>query len=73
MMTRSLIGAGVTLHEALKAADTLAEEGINARVIDLYSVKPIDVETLAAASTATGGRLSSPRTTGPRAGSVTPC
>jgi transketolase len=53
----TLIGAGVTLHEALKAADALATEGINARVIDAYSVKPIDIETLAAASAATGGRL----------------
>jgi transketolase len=53
----TLIGAGITLHEALKAADTLAEEGVNARVIDLYSVKPIDVKTLRAAADATGGRL----------------
>jgi transketolase len=47
----------VTLHEAIKAADALAADGIAARVIDLYSVKPIDAETLAAASAATGGRL----------------
>jgi transketolase len=53
----ALIGAGVTLHEALKAADALASEGVNARVIDLYSVKPVDVETLTAASRATAGRL----------------
>jgi transketolase len=53
----TLIGAGVTLHEALKAADRLKEEGVSARVIDLYSVKPIDTETLAAASAATGGRF----------------
>ncbi|MBV9820331.1 MAG: transketolase [Solirubrobacterales bacterium] len=53
----TLIGAGVTLHEALKAAEALAGDGINARVIDVYSVKPIDHETLAAASAATGGRL----------------
>ena len=53
----TLIGAGVTLHEAVKAADTLAEDGINARVIDLYSVKPVDADTLTAASNATGGRL----------------
>jgi transketolase len=50
----TLIGAGITLHEALKAADSLAEEGVNARVIDLYSVKPVDVEALRAASEATG-------------------
>ena len=53
----ALIGAGITLHESLKAADTLAEEGIRARVIDLYSVKPIDVETLVAAAEATQGRF----------------
>jgi transketolase len=53
----TLIGAGVTLHEAIKAADALAADGVNARVIDLYSVKPVDVETLAAASAATGGRF----------------
>ncbi|MGI8713777.1 MAG: transketolase [Solirubrobacteraceae bacterium] len=53
----TLIGAGVTLQEAIKAADTLAADGISARVIDAYSVKPIDHDTLAAASRATGGRL----------------
>jgi transketolase len=53
----TIIGAGITLHEALKAADALAEEGINARVIDLYSVKPIDGATLQAAATATHGRI----------------
>ena len=53
----TLIGAGVTLHEAIKAADALAADGVNARVIDLYSVKPVDVDTLAAASQATGGRI----------------
>jgi transketolase len=53
----ALIGAGITLHEALKAADALAEDGVSARVIDLYSVKPVDAETLRAAAEATGGRL----------------
>jgi len=53
----TLVGAGVTLHEALRAADILAGEGIAARVIDLYSVKPVDTETLVAAATATGGRI----------------
>jgi len=53
----ALIGAGVTLHECLAAADTLAGEGIAARVIDLYSVKPADTATLLAAAAATGGRL----------------
>jgi transketolase len=50
----TLVGAGITVHEALKAADALAEDGIDARVIDLYSIKPIDTETLVAAVEATG-------------------
>jgi len=53
----TLIGAGVTLHECLAAADTLAAEGVSARVIDLYSVKPIDTATLTAAAAATSGRV----------------
>ena len=53
----ALIGAGITLHEALKAAEALGEAGVNARVIDLYSVKPVDVETLRAAAEATRGRF----------------
>ncbi len=53
----TLIGAGVTLHACLAAADRLAGDGIQARVIDLYSVKPIDTGTLVAAAAATGGRL----------------
>jgi transketolase len=50
----TLVGAGITLHEALKAADTLAEQGLAARVIDLYSVKPVDGETLRQAAADTG-------------------
>jgi transketolase len=42
----ALVGAGITVHEAMKAADTLAGEGIEARVIDLYSIKPLDEATL---------------------------
>ena len=53
----ALVGAGITVHEALKAADALAEEGISARVIDLYSIKPVDADTLRAAAEETGGRL----------------
>jgi transketolase len=53
----TLIGAGVTVHTCLGAADLLAEEGIAARVVDCYSVKPIDAATLAAAVAATAGRL----------------
>jgi transketolase len=42
---------------SLKVADTLQNEGISARVIDGYSVKPIDTATLAAAAAATDGRI----------------
>ena len=50
----TLVGAGITLHEAVTAADRLADDGIRARVIDLYSIKPIDAATLAAAARETG-------------------
>ncbi len=50
----TVVAMGITVHEALKAADTLAGEGVSVRVIDAYSVKPIDVETLQAAAEATG-------------------
>ncbi len=53
----TLVGAGVTLYECLGAADALATSGINARVIDLYSIKPLDVPTLLAAVSATEGRI----------------
>ncbi len=42
----TVVGAGVTLHEALKAYEQLQKEGINIRIIDLYSIKPLDVATL---------------------------
>jgi transketolase len=50
----TLVGAGITLHEALAAAERLAGEGISARVIDLYSVKPIDADALVKAAKETG-------------------
>jgi transketolase len=53
----TVIGAGITLHEALKAADELKGQGIAIRVIDLYCVKPIDGKALAEQLAATGGRL----------------
>ena len=53
----TLVGAGVTLHEALRAAEILAGEGIAARVIDCYSVKPVDARTLTEAAAATRGRI----------------
>jgi transketolase len=53
----TIVGAGITLHEAVKAADLLAREHLRARVIDCYSVKPIDADALRAAAQATAGRL----------------
>jgi transketolase len=53
----TVVAAGITVPEAVKAADALATEGISVRVIDLYSVKPIDAATLREAALATGGRL----------------
>jgi transketolase len=50
----TLVGAGVTVFECLKAADILAAEGIPTRVIDAYSVKPIDADTLEKALQYTG-------------------
>jgi transketolase len=50
----AIVGTGITVHEALQAAEALAEEGISARVIDAYSIKPIDADTLQAAAEATG-------------------
>ena len=55
--TVALIGAGVTLHACLDAAERLAGEGIACRVIDLYSIKPVDVATLREAVRDTGGTL----------------
>lgn len=42
----TVVGAGITLHEALKAYEELKNKGIYIRVIDLYSVKPLDTKTL---------------------------
>jgi transketolase len=51
----TLVGAGITLHEALAAHEALAKDGIAARVIDLYSLQPIDEETLRRAAAETRG------------------
>jgi transketolase len=53
----TVIGAGITLHEALKAADQLKSQGTAIRIIDLYCVKPVDGAALGRQITATGGRL----------------
>jgi transketolase len=53
----ALLGAGVTVHNCLQAADDLGRAGISARVIDCYSIKPIDAGLLREAVAMTGGRL----------------
>jgi transketolase len=53
----TLVGAGVTVHQCLSAAASLGRDGINARVIDAYCIKPIDRNTLIEAVRHTGGRL----------------
>jgi transketolase len=53
----TVIAAGVTLHESLKAYEELKGQGISARVIDLYCVKPVDGAALGEHLRASGGRL----------------
>ncbi|MBC7364621.1 MAG: transketolase [Candidatus Aminicenantes bacterium] len=53
----TVIGAGITVHEALKAYEMLKKEGIFIRVIDAYSVKPLDAETIVNSVAETGGRV----------------
>ena len=53
----TVVAAGVTLHETLKAHEILAAEGIAIRIIDLYCVKPIDTETLLASAAKTNNTL----------------
>jgi transketolase len=53
----TVIAAGVTVFEALKAHDQLKASGTSLRVIDLYSVSPVDRDALVRAGRATGGRL----------------
>jgi transketolase len=53
----TIVAAGITLHEALKAHDELKSRGIAARLIDLYCVKPLDGAALGAQVAVTGGRL----------------
>ncbi|XP_041035472.1 transketolase-like protein 1 [Carcharodon carcharias] len=52
-----VIGAGITLHEALAAADQLANEGINIRILDPFTIKPLDAATIIANAKAVGGRI----------------
>ena len=53
----TVIAAGVTVFEALHAHEQLSKQGISIRVIDLYSVQPIDTATLVRCARETRGRL----------------
>ncbi|XP_016073063.1 PREDICTED: transketolase-like protein 2 [Miniopterus natalensis] len=53
----TVIGAGVTLHEALAAADHLSEQDISIRIIDPFTIKPLDAATIISNAKATGGRV----------------
>lgn len=52
-----VIGAGITLHEAITAANELAKASINVRVLDPFTVKPIDSEAIIANAKECGGRI----------------
>lgn len=52
-----VIGAGVTLIEAVKAADELAKEGTHIRVMDPFTLKPIDKEAIITHAKAVGGKI----------------
>lgn len=52
-----IVAAGVTLFEALKAADMLSADGISVSVIDLYSIKPLDAKTLTSVAKASGNKI----------------
>jgi transketolase len=53
----TIIAAGITVHEAIEAHDRLATEGIAVRVLDAYSIKPLDAEGIRRAIAATNGRI----------------
>jgi tetratricopeptide (TPR) repeat protein len=53
----TIVAAGITLHEALEAYNQLLSENIVVRVIDAYSIKPIDEETLLAAVEEVGNKI----------------
>ena len=53
----TVIGAGITLAEAVEAYKLLAAEGTNIRVIDPFTIKPIDKDTILASAKATGGKI----------------
>jgi transketolase len=53
----TVVASGITVPEAIKAADELQDSGVSVRIIDAYSIKPIDGDTLREAALATGGNV----------------
>ncbi|XP_071984504.1 transketolase [Engystomops pustulosus] len=53
----TVIGAGVTLHEALAAAEQLEKDKIRIRIIDIFTIKPLDRQTILDCARATKGRI----------------
>nr|XP_020759280.1 transketolase-like protein 1 isoform X5 [Odocoileus virginianus texanus] len=53
----TVVGAGITLHEALAATDDLSKQDISIRVIDLFTIKPLDAATIISNAKATGGQI----------------
>jgi transketolase len=53
----TIVAAGITVHEALKAQGELKKEGLGARIIDAYSVAPLDVATIGREAAETGGKV----------------
>jgi transketolase len=53
----TIVASGITVHEAIRAADELQKSDVAVRIIDAYSIKPIDGETLRSAARATGGKV----------------
>ena len=66
----TVVGCGVTLHEALTAHATLQAEKINIRVVDIFTLKPIDAETLKKSAAATGNRIITVEDHYPEGGSI---
>jgi len=52
-----IVAAGITLFEALAAADQLAAQGVNARVLDPFTIKPLDIQAIQENAAACGGRV----------------
>ena len=53
----TIVASGITVHNAIGAAEKLEEDGVSVRIVDAYSIKPLDSATLREAARATGGRV----------------